>query len=44
MTLSVLAATGVILGAVYMLWLVQRVFFGPKRKAAYNQSAVSRLV
>jgi NADH-quinone oxidoreductase subunit M len=32
--LSVIAATGVILGAVYMLWLVQRVFFGPVRKAA----------
>ena len=24
-----LAATGVILGASYMLWMVQRVFFGP---------------
>jgi NADH-quinone oxidoreductase subunit M len=34
--LSVLAATGVVLGAVYMLWLVQRVFFGPKRKAAQH--------
>ena len=32
--LSVLAATGVILGAVYMLWMVQRVIFGPKRRAA----------
>ena len=31
---SVLAATGVILGAVYMLWMVQRVIFGPKRRAA----------
>jgi NADH-quinone oxidoreductase subunit M len=27
--LSVLASTGVILGASYMLWMVQRVFFGP---------------
>jgi len=26
------AGTGVILGAVYMLWMVQRVFFGPLRK------------
>lgn len=26
---SVLAVTGVVLGAWYMLWLVQRVFFGP---------------
>jgi NADH-quinone oxidoreductase subunit M len=33
-TLSVFAATGVVLGAVYMLWMVQRVFFGPERKAA----------
>ncbi len=28
---AALAATGVVLGAVYMLWLVQRVFFGPIR-------------
>src|SRR4051812_39587891 len=34
MWLSVVAATGVILGAVYMLWVYQRVFFGPPRKAA----------
>src|SRR5690606_33639352 len=27
-TFAVLAVTGVILGAVYMLWLVKRVFFG----------------
>lgn len=26
---AVIGATGVILGAVYMLWMVQRVFFGP---------------
>jgi NADH-quinone oxidoreductase subunit M len=32
--LAVVAATGVILGAVYMLWMYQRVFFGPTRKAA----------
>jgi len=32
--LAVIGATGVILGAVYMLWLYQRVFFGPPRKAA----------
>jgi NADH-quinone oxidoreductase subunit M len=32
--LAVVAATGVILGAVYMLWLYQRVFWGPPRKAA----------
>ena len=28
-TWSILAATGVILGAVYMLWMFQRVMFGP---------------
>jgi len=32
--LSVVAATGVILGAVYMLWMVQRTIFGPKRRVA----------
>jgi len=29
--LAVLAATGVVLGAFYMLWMYQRVFFGPLR-------------
>jgi NADH-quinone oxidoreductase subunit M len=29
MWLAVLASTGIILGAGYMLWMVQRVFFGP---------------
>ncbi len=29
MWIAVLASTGVILGAAYMLWMVQRVFFGP---------------
>ena len=28
-TAAVIAATGVILAAIYLLWLVQRVFFGP---------------
>jgi NADH-quinone oxidoreductase subunit M len=28
-TFAVLAALGVVLGAAYMLWMVQRVFFGP---------------
>jgi NADH-quinone oxidoreductase subunit M len=32
--LSVVGATGVILGAVYMLWMYQRVFFGKDGKAA----------
>ena len=29
-----LAATGVVLGAIYMLWMLQRVFFGPIKHAA----------
>lgn len=29
---TIMAATGVILGAVYMLWLVQRVFLGPVKE------------
>ena len=32
--LAVVGTTGVILSAVYMLWMYQRVFFGPPRKAA----------
>ena len=31
-TMAVLAATGVVLGAVYMLWSYQRVFFGKVTK------------
>jgi len=31
-TFAVLAATGVILAAVYMLWMYQRVMFGPLEK------------
>lgn len=30
--ISILAVTGVVLGAWYMLWLVQRVFFGPLKE------------
>jgi len=30
---SIIAATGVILGAIYMLWMFQRVMFGPVTKA-----------
>ena len=30
--IAVLAVSGVVLGAWYMLWLVQRVFFGPLRE------------
>jgi NADH-quinone oxidoreductase subunit M len=36
---AALAATGVILAAVYMLWMVQRVFFGPCEKEE-NRSLV----
>lgn len=32
LTMAVLAVSGVVLGAWYMLWLVQRVFFGPLRE------------
>lgn len=31
---TIIAALGVILGAVYMLWMIERVFFGPVRNAA----------
>ncbi len=33
---SVLAVSGVVLGAWYMLWLVQRVFFGPLREPKHE--------
>ena len=32
MVIAVLAVSGVVLGAWYMLWLVQRVFFGPLKE------------
>ena len=32
LTMSLLAVVGVVLGAWYMLWAVQRVFFGPSRE------------
>ena len=46
-TAAVIAATGVILAAIYLLWLVQRVFFGPVvneenkqiREIAWNEVA-----
>ncbi len=45
LAISVLALTGVVLGAWYMLWLVQRVFFGPLKEpqAAGNHDEVSDL-
>jgi NADH-quinone oxidoreductase subunit M len=33
---AVIAATGVILASIYLLWLVQRVFFGPVTKEENN--------
>jgi NADH-quinone oxidoreductase subunit M len=37
-TIAVLAVSGIILGAWYMLWLVQRLFFGPlKEPPAHSQ-------
>ena len=40
---AVLAAVGIILGAYYMLWLVQRVFFGPLREPEHGATPVSDL-
>ena len=37
--IAVLAVSGVVLGAWYMLWLVQRVFFGPLREPAHDHQA-----
>ena len=42
-TYAVLAATGIILGAFYMLWLVQRVFFGPLREPHHEGGEVADL-
>lgn len=36
--IAVLAVSGVVLGAWYMLWLVQRVFFGPLKEPAEHES------
>jgi NADH-quinone oxidoreductase subunit M len=36
LTISVLAVLGVVLGAWYMLWLVQRVFFGPLKEPHHH--------
>ena len=40
-TMAVLATFGVVLGAWYMLWLVERVFFGPLRER-YKAAEVRR--
>ena len=34
---AIAAALGVILGAAYMLWLVQRIFYGPESKLALSK-------
>ncbi len=41
MTAAVFAVSGVILGAWYMLWLVQRIFFGPLKLPAGQDHAVA---
>ena len=43
--IAVAAVAGVVLGAWYMLWLIQRVFFGPLREppTAHGATAVPRL-
>jgi len=38
---AAVAAVGIILGAFYMLWLVQRVFFGPLREPPHDGGPVS---
>jgi NADH-quinone oxidoreductase subunit M len=43
-TIAVLAVSGVVLGAWYMMWLVQRVFFGPlKEPHAHGDEPVGDL-
>ena len=39
MTIAVLAVFGVVLGAWYMLWLIQRVFFGPIHEPGHHGDA-----
>jgi NADH-quinone oxidoreductase subunit M len=40
---AILAVSGVILGAVYMLWMVKRVFFGPKGPLVENDHSAHGL-
>jgi len=35
---AILAATGVVLGALYMLWLLQRTFFGPVKEPSRHEA------
>lgn len=39
--LTAIAALGIVLGAYYMLWLVQRMFFGPLREPSSDHAAHS---
>ncbi len=41
-TIAVLAVLGVVLGAWYMLWLIQRTFFGPLREPLHEGDAPIR--
>jgi NADH-quinone oxidoreductase subunit M len=43
MLIVAVAASGVIFGAVYMLWMVQRVFFGPVTNEAYKNPETNPL-
>ncbi len=43
MVIAVLAVSGVVLGAWYMLWMVQRVFFGPLKEAHISQFDAERI-
>ena len=43
MVIAVLAVSGVVLGAWYMLWLVQRVFFGPLKEAHLRKPTASEI-
>jgi NADH-quinone oxidoreductase subunit M len=38
MTIAVLSVSGVVLGAWYMLWLIQRVFFGPLKEPQHEST------
>lgn len=40
---AVVAAVGIVLGAFYMLWLVQRVFFGPLREPQHGGESIGDL-
>lgn len=41
LTIAVVAASGVVLGAWYMLWLVERVFFGPLREEGRHEESAA---